>query len=71
MADYSASKFGAVGFAESLSAEINALGKDRVKSTLVCPYIISTGMFDGEIESNQIYSIHISGMFDELGCLMV
>jgi len=47
MADYSASKFGAVGFAESLSAEINALGKDRVKSTLVCPGIISTGMFDG------------------------
>jgi len=47
LADYCASKFGAVGFAESLMAELHALGKDGVKSTLVCPYFISTGMFDG------------------------
>jgi len=47
LADYCASKFGAVGFAESLMAELYTLGKDGVKSTLVCPYFISTGMFDG------------------------
>ena len=47
LADYCASKFGAVGFAESLMAELHVLGKDGVKSTLVCPYFISTGMFDG------------------------
>jgi len=47
LADYCASKFGAVGFAESLMAELHTLGKDGVKSTLVCPYFISTGMFDG------------------------
>lgn len=47
LADYCASKFGAVGFAESLMAELHSLGLDGVKSTLVCPYFISTGMFDG------------------------
>ena len=47
LADYCASKFGAVGFAESLMAELSVMGKDGVKSTLVCPYFISTGMFDG------------------------
>lgn len=47
LADYCASKFGAVGFAESLMAELYTLGKDGVKSTLVCPFFISTGMFDG------------------------
>lgn len=47
LADYCASKFGAVGFAESLMAELYTLGKNGVKSTLVCPYFISTGMFDG------------------------
>jgi len=47
LADYCASKFGAVGFAESLMSELYTLGKDGVKSTLVCPYFISTGMFDG------------------------
>jgi len=47
LADYCASKFGAVGFAESLMSELYCLGKDGVKSTLVCPYFISTGMFEG------------------------
>ena len=51
LADYCASKFGAVGFAESLMAELHTLGKNGVKSTLVCPYFISTGMFDGEFDA--------------------
>lgn len=44
--DYSASKFAAVGFAESLRAEMR---KERtgVNSLVVCPYYISTGMFEG------------------------
>lgn len=44
--DYSASKFAAFGFAESLRAELK---KDRtgVTSLVVCPYYISTGMFEG------------------------
>ncbi|CAD6189883.1 unnamed protein product [Caenorhabditis auriculariae] len=46
LVDYCASKHGAVGFHESLTAEIAALRKD-VKTTVVCPYYINTGMFDG------------------------
>lgn len=44
--DYSASKFGAVGFAESLRAELRHRNS-RVHTLLYCPYYISTGMFDG------------------------
>ncbi|XP_030220754.1 epidermal retinol dehydrogenase 2 isoform X1 [Gadus morhua] len=47
LADYCASKFGAVGFAESISLELIATGKDGIKTTIVCPYFINTGMFDG------------------------
>ncbi|XP_041361482.1 epidermal retinol dehydrogenase 2-like [Gigantopelta aegis] len=47
LADYCASKFGAVGFDESLRFELEALGKDGIHTTVVCPYYISTGMFSG------------------------
>ncbi|XP_028328895.1 short chain dehydrogenase/reductase family 16C, member 5a isoform X2 [Gouania willdenowi] len=47
LADYCASKFAAVGFAESVGLEMLALGKDGVKTTIVCPYFINTGMFNG------------------------
>ncbi|NXC41591.1 RDHE2 dehydrogenase, partial [Penelope pileata] len=47
LADYCASKFAAVGFAESISLEMRDLGRTGVKTTIVCPYFISTGMFDG------------------------
>ncbi|CAI5439435.1 unnamed protein product [Caenorhabditis angaria] len=46
LVDYCASKHGAVGFNDSLSSEIYALKKD-VKTTVVCPIYINTGMFDG------------------------
>ncbi|MEE6463728.1 hypothetical protein FKM82_006034 [Ascaphus truei] len=45
--DYCASKFGAVGFHESLSHELKAADKDGIKTTLVCPYLVDTGMFRG------------------------
>ncbi|MBL0703904.1 SDR family oxidoreductase [Sinomonas cellulolyticus] len=44
--DYSASKFGALGFTESLRAELRADGHG-VGTLVVCPYYINTGMFDG------------------------
>ncbi|XP_062836420.1 epidermal retinol dehydrogenase 2 isoform X2 [Anolis carolinensis] len=47
LADYCASKFAAVGFAESLAVEMLTMGKTGIKSTIVCPYFINTGMFDG------------------------
>ncbi|MCJ8744728.1 hypothetical protein PDJAM_G00121990 [Pangasius djambal] len=45
--DYCASKFGAIGFHESLSHELKAANKDGIKMTLVCPFLVDTGMFKG------------------------
>lgn len=45
-ADYSASKHAAVGFDESLRYELRRVAPE-VKTTVVCPYYIDTGMFEG------------------------
>ena len=47
LVDYCASKFAAVGFTESLRSELSISGKTGVRTTLVCPYVINTGMFQG------------------------
>ncbi|KAM7319870.1 epidermal retinol dehydrogenase 2 [Alexandromys fortis] len=47
LSDYSSSKFAAFGLAESLFFELTMLQKSQVKSTIVCPYFIKTGMFEG------------------------
>jgi all-trans-retinol dehydrogenase (NAD+) len=44
--DYSASKHAAVGFDESLHAELREVAPG-IKTTVVCPYYIDTGMFEG------------------------
>ncbi|MFT4235812.1 MAG: SDR family oxidoreductase [Microbacterium sp.] len=44
--DYSASKFAAFGFTESLRVEL-AKAKTGVRTLTVCPYYIDTGMFEG------------------------
>ncbi len=46
LTDYAASKWAAVGFDESLRAELKDLAPG-VRTTIVCPYYIDTGMFDG------------------------
>jgi all-trans-retinol dehydrogenase (NAD+) len=46
LTDYCASKFAAVGFDESLRLELARVGS-AVRTTVVCPYYISTGMFAG------------------------
>jgi all-trans-retinol dehydrogenase (NAD+) len=46
LADYSASKFAAFGFNESLRMELRRL-KSSVRTTIVCPFFIDTGMFAG------------------------
>lgn len=45
--DYSATKFAAIGFHESLFSELRAHGYEGIHLTLVCPYLINTKMFDG------------------------
>jgi len=46
LVDYCASKFAAVGFDEALRLELKRLGSP-IQTTLVCPYFIDTGMFEG------------------------
>lgn len=46
LVDYSSSKFAAVGFDESLRMELKRLGSP-VRTTVVCPFFIDTGMFEG------------------------
>ncbi|GFT73256.1 hypothetical protein NPIL_603871 [Nephila pilipes] len=47
LTDYCASKFAAVGFEESLRLELHEEGYTGIHSTVVCPFFINTGMFDG------------------------
>ena len=46
LGDYCASKFGAIGFNDSLRIEFTKL-KKNIKTTCICPYYINTGMFNG------------------------
>lgn len=46
LVDYCSSKFAAVGFDDSLRAELKSR-KSKVMTTVVCPFYIDTGMFDG------------------------
>uniref|UniRef100_F7FQY2 Short-chain dehydrogenase/reductase family 16C member 6-like n=1 Tax=Monodelphis domestica TaxID=13616 RepID=F7FQY2_MONDO len=47
LGDYCASKFASFGFAESIYFELRDLKKHGIKTTIVCPYFIKTGMFSG------------------------
>ncbi|KAI3378057.1 hypothetical protein SNEBB_007160 [Seison nebaliae] len=46
LADYSASKFAAFGFADAIAQELMKMNS-LIANTIVCPYYINTGMFDG------------------------
>lgn len=46
LSDYCASKFAAFGIDESLRMELYK-EKSKIKTTVVCPYYINTGMFKG------------------------
>jgi all-trans-retinol dehydrogenase (NAD+) len=46
LVDYCSSKFAAFGFDESLRLELKRTGAP-VRTTIVCPFYINTGMFDG------------------------
>ncbi|XP_011864295.1 PREDICTED: estradiol 17-beta-dehydrogenase 11 isoform X2 [Vollenhovia emeryi] len=45
--DYSATKFATIGCHESLFTELKVHGYEGIHMTLVCPYLINTGMFNG------------------------
>jgi len=48
LSDYSASKYGAVAIDEAVRTELDKNGHSGyIKTTCICPYFISTGMFEG------------------------
>jgi len=47
LADYCASKFALFGFNEGLRLELRKNGLHGIKTTVVCPFYIRTGMFEG------------------------
>ena len=50
LVDYCSSKFAAVGIDDALKVELHVQGHDSyIKTTVVCPYYISTGMFAGKV----------------------
>lgn len=58
MADYSASKFGAVAIDECLRNELKKLGHYKyIKTTCINPFFINTGMFEGVKDSWSIFKI--------------
>ncbi len=47
MPAYVASKWGVIGFTESVRYEMKVMGKDGIGFTLFCPSFVDTGMFEG------------------------
>ncbi|CAN5762561.1 SDR family oxidoreductase [soil metagenome] len=45
--DYSASKHAAIGFTESLRVELKKTGYPKIRTTIVEPFYVDTGMFEG------------------------
>ncbi len=46
-ATYAASKWGVIGFSDSLRQELELQGHGHVRVTTVCPSYVTTGLFDG------------------------
>jgi len=47
LTDYCASKFATVGVTEALRNELKHTGFPNIRTTLICPFFINTGMFAG------------------------
>ncbi|KAB7507456.1 Short-chain dehydrogenase/reductase family 16C member 6, partial [Armadillidium nasatum] len=65
LVDYCSSKFAAVGFDESLRMELHVLGHKGIHTTVVCPYYINTGMFEG-VQSRLIPILEQEYVADEI-----
>ncbi|XP_055928960.1 short-chain dehydrogenase/reductase family 16C member 6-like isoform X1 [Argiope bruennichi] len=47
LTDYCASKFAAHGLMDALQVELHAEGRKNIHTTVICPFFINTGMFNG------------------------
>lgn len=73
LVDYCASKFAVVGFDEALRAELDWMGIDYIKMTLICPFFIQqTGMFNNVVanlvptlKSNDVADRIVTGILRE------
>lgn len=73
LVDYCSSKHAAVGFDEALRIELESLGVNGVKTTVICPYFIqATGMFHNvnsrfmpTLKSNDVADRVIEGLLHE------
>lgn len=65
MSDYCASKFAAVGLEESLRLELLCDGYTGIKSSVVLPFFVNTGMFAG-FQSAVLPSLEPDYMADEI-----
>ena len=54
LADYCASKWALNGFHECLRQELNVAGSN-IRTLLVAPYIVNTGMFQGAMSKSTVY----------------
>jgi all-trans-retinol dehydrogenase (NAD+) len=67
LSDYCASKFGAVAIDEAVRLELNKDGHSSyVKTTCICPYFISTGMFNGAKKAFPMYILTPQEVVDRI-----
>ena len=59
LSDYSASKCASFGYNEALRLELSDYNSD-IKTTIICPYYMSTGMFEGSNQSFLSSSIFLN-----------
>jgi len=57
LTDYASSKHAAFGFDDALRAELRHLGHRGIRTTVVCPYFIATGMFEGARAATPLFPI--------------
>lgn len=58
LGDYSSSKFGVIGLTEVLQYELRFSGYTGVYTTVVCPAMINTGMFQGAKMRYNLFAIY-------------
>lgn len=67
LADYNASKWGAVAIDEAVRLEIAKNGHaGYIKTTCVCPYFIDTGMFEGTKNAFPFYLLQAQEVVDRI-----
>ena len=57
MTDYAASKHAVVGFDDALRSELRHLGHRGIRTTVICAYFISTGLFEGASSATPLFPI--------------